>query len=449
MTAFLRRLMSSLSVKLVAMFFVTSVALTSALWWFLDISFERQFSDTIQPYFSKYLISLQKEVGFPPNIKTAKKITQRSPVYIVIEAPNYRWSSNGDFIEKPYLDVKLQRLGEKGVISEAGFYKGNFILRTFHQGYITSFIITEKLNKLPKLQDIVIIICVVFLIIGVLFSLIHRLFSPVREIQLGLNRIGGGEVTHRLSINRSDELGELAVTINKMVDNIEQMLEAKRQLLLAISHELRTPITRAKLALSLLDESEDIDSISEDINEMETLIHELLESERLRGNHAPLEFSNVNINDIIYQVQGRFFADAPLVLSLDNDLPALVLDAQRISLAIKNIIKNALTASNEGDNVIITSSQQNDHIAVSISDSGMGIDKKLIPHLTEPFYRTDRSRQRSTGGVGIGLYLIKAVIDAHHGKLVIDSNIDQGTTVTILLPLSTPAHTAEDQARKH
>ncbi len=220
-----------------------------------------------------------------------------------------------------------------------------------------------------------------------------------------------------------------------MSDNIEQMLEAKRQLLLAISHELRTPITRAKLALSLLDNNENIDSVNEDINEMERLIQELLESERLRENHCPLELNVVNVNDIIYQVQGRFFADAPLVLNLEDDLPMLEIDAGRMSLTIKNIVKNALTASKEDDNVIITTSRSDSHIMITIEDNGMGIDKELIPHLTEPFYRTDRSRQRNTGGTGIGLYLIKAIIDAHNGELIIESDINQGTSVSVVLPI--------------
>lgn len=431
-----RRLMSSLSVKLIAAFVAAAVALTGLLWWALDITFERQFSDTIQPYFSKHLISLQQEVGFPPDINIAKAITLRAPVHIVIEAPSYRWSSNGDFIDKPYLDVKLQRLGEQGVISEAGFYKGDFILRTFHQGYITSFIITEKLDKLPRLNDIGIILLVTLFIIALLFWVIHRLFAPVAVIEHGVKRIGAGDITHRLTINRLDELGELATTINKMAANIEQMLEAKRQLLLAISHELRTPMTRAKLALSMLEDSQDKSSIGEDLNEMETLIHELLESERLRENHAPLEYHQVDINEMIYQVQGRFFAEAKLDLDLYSPLPLLNLDAGRISLAIKNIIKNALTASQADASVKITTQLRKNHVAITVADKGIGIDKALIPQLTEPFYRTDCSRQRDTGGVGIGLYLIKAIIDAHHGELLIDSDINQGTTVSIWLPIN-------------
>lgn len=432
----IQKLTHRLSVKLIAAFFTASLALTGVLWFSLDISFERQFSDNIQPYFSKYLITLQEEVGFPPDIKIAKAISERAPVNIVIEAPSYSWSSNGDFIEKPYLDVRLQRMGDEGLISEAGFYKGNFILRTFHKGYITSFIITEKLNKMPRWHEIVLIIFIVLCILALLFWVIHYLFSPVRTIERGVKRIGHGEVTHRLSIDRQDEWGTLATTINKMADNIEQMLEAKRQLLLAISHELRTPITRSKIALSLLDESQDKDSIVEDLQEMESLIKELLESERLRENHSPLELSHVDINEIIYQVQGRFFENSPLILDLTDELPKTDLDASRIGLAIKNLIKNALTASNKNQHVTISTTHTADDLTISVSDNGMGIKKEFIPYLTEPFYRTDRSRRRSTGGTGIGLYLIKAVVDAHHGDLHIDSEVNQGTTVTITIPIS-------------
>lgn len=436
----LRRLTRSLSIKLIAAFLLTAITLVSVLWFALDISFERQFSDTIRPYFSKYLISLQEQVGFPPDIITAKNITETAPVNIVIEAPGYRWSSNGDFIDKPYLDVKLQRTGEQGVISEVGFYKGNFILRTFNQGYITSFIITEKLEKIPRLNEIALTVLLILLVMAVLYGIIYTLFRPVKAIERGILRIGDGEVGYRLTMNRQDEFGLLADNINKMADNIEHMLEAKRQLLLAISHELRTPITRSKIALSLLEDSAGKDSIAEDMNEMESLIHELLESERLRGNHAPLECSPVNINDIIYQVQGRFFEKSPLVMNLENDLPDLTLDAGRIGLAIKNIIKNALTANTHPDDKVIVSTLCDDEqVMISVADSGVGIEKSQIPNLTEPFYRTDSSRRRQTGGFGIGLYLIKAVIDAHDGQLVIESDLNQGTTVSVYLPITASA----------
>ncbi len=441
MLQFVRRLAQSLSIRLIAIFLVTATVLMILLWLSLDISFERRFTDNIRPYFSKYLISLQEEVGFPPDINTAKMISERAPVVIVIEAPGYSWSSNGDFIEKPYLDVKLQRMEKENIIAEAGFYKGNFILRTFNQGYIISFIITEQLKQTPRLNEFMVIGAVTLAIISLLYLLIYWLFKPVHIIERGIKRIGSGEIGYRLVVNRRDELGSLADSINQMADSVEQMLEAKRQLLLAISHELRTPITRSKIALSLLEKEAISDGIIEDMNEMETLIYELLESERLRGSHAPLDYSIVDVNEIIYQVQGRFFSDAPLVLDLENHLPAVSLDAKRIGLAIKNIIKNALTANTRPtDKVIISTAYDNNQIRISVTDSGIGIAKDEIKHLTEPFYRADSSRQRKTGGFGIGLYLIKAIVDAHHGELQIDSDLNQGTTVTICLPATAPHH---------
>lgn len=430
------RITHSLSAKLITAFLIITTILAWMLWVSLDISFQHQFSDTIQPYFSKYLISLQEQVGFPPDLATAKTITQKMPVDIIIEAPHYNWSSTGNFIEKPYLDVKIQRLGESGVISEAGFYKGNFILRTFNQGYITSFIVTEQLNKTPRMQEIAIILLITVLLIVVLYAITFFLFKPVKLIERGIKRIGDGEVNFRLAIDRQDELGTLANSINQMADNIEQMLEAKRQLLLAISHELRTPITRAKIAALMLPDTTGKDSVIEDMTEMETLIQELLESERLKGHHAPLEYLTVNLNDLIYQIQGRFFADSPLTLELDEYLPSITVDAKRMSLAIKNIIKNALTArKHPDDEVIIKTQHREQQLAVIITDHGIGIKSEHLAHLTEPFYRTDESRQRLTGGFGIGLYLIKAIIEAHGGTLTIDSEFGRGTSVTLLLPL--------------
>ncbi len=437
MKAFFKNLTRSLSVKLTGIFLVAAIMLAWLLWFLLDISFERQFSDNVKPYLSKYIFSLQEQVGYPPNIRVAQEITKNKPINIVIDAPTYRWSSNGDFIEKPYLDVKVQRTNDTGVVYEAGFYKGNFILRNFNRGYITSFIVQDKLKRIPRLSDIITIILASLVFVMLLYFVTYKLFQPIGYIRRGVNRIGKGEVDYRLSVNRNDEFGELSTSINKMANNIEEMLEAKRQLLLSISHELRTPITRAKLALSLIDEEFVKQSALEDMDEMETLIHELLESERLREKHTPLQLEDNQINGLIEQVTQQYFKDQPIQLDLDKQLPVIAIDKTRISLAIKNLIKNAVMASKTPDSPIwVKTTFDTSFIDIQVSDSGVGIDKKHIPHLTEPFYRTDSSRQRKTGGFGIGLYLIKAIVDAHHGELIIRSEVNKGTDVTIKLPYS-------------
>lgn len=418
---------------------MATLALFVVLWLTLGITFQRLLSDNVEPYFTRHLISLQNQVGVPPDLNRAKQLAEQNPVIIEIDAPGYRWSSNGVFVESENLDVRLQRVSDEVLISEAGFYHNNFILRTYEQGYIISFIITEKIDGNPRKQAMWLAIFAIALIIGTLYAVVFFLFHPVKIIERGVKRIGNGDVSHRLSVTRHDELGELSHSVNKMADNIEHMLEAKRQLLLAISHELRTPITRAKIALSLV-EDETKDSIAEDINEMEAMIEELLESERLRANHAPLEYHTVSLNDIIYQVQGRFFEHAPLTINVCNSLPMVKVDARRLSLAIKNVIKNALTASAETTDKVIVTTEVNHRQAkmyaeVYVRDFGTGVAEDEIPHLTEPFYRPDSSRQRKTGGFGIGLYLIKTVMEAHGGQLHIASELGVGTTVTLSLPI--------------
>ncbi len=173
--------------------------------------------------------------------------------------------------------------------------------------------LTEKISPTLNRHELWFALGATVVILTLLYGVISYLFRPVAAIERGVHRIGNGEVSYRLVVPRSDEIGLLAASINKMADNIEDMLEAKRQLLLAISHELRTPITRSKIALSMVDDEAIKKHVSEDLDEMNRLIHELLESERLRGNHTPLSLHRANLNDIVYQVQGRFFDDAPLL----------------------------------------------------------------------------------------------------------------------------------------
>ncbi len=427
----------SLSNKIIAVFATALLALLAVLWLTLGMTFERLLNDNIKPYLTHHLSALKNQIGTPPDLSVARRLAEQNPVIIEIEGPGYQWSSNGVFVEREEVDLRLQRFSGEEVMDEAGFYDGNFILRTYDQGYVISFIITEKLNNQLERRALLWAVIAIVAIVAVLYFVILKIFSPIKTIHVGVQRIGNGEVSHRLSVSRHDEFGLLSQSINKMADNIEQMLDAKRQMLLAISHELRTPITRTKLALSMFDDEVNQDSIAEDMDEMESLIEELLESERLRSNHAALDFQRVNVNEIIYQVQGRFFDKAPLVMTLDANLPEVEVDASRIGLAVKNVIKNAITASlSPDDKVMISTSVRDNCVAVSVTDLGRGIEPEAIPHLTEPFYRPDRSRQRKTGGCGIGLHLIKAILDAHHGQLQIESDVGRGTTVTLLLPMT-------------
>jgi signal transduction histidine kinase len=239
---------------------------------------------------------------------------------------------------------------------------------------------------------------------------------------------------NRINIKRRDELGELANSFNGMANDIQQMLEAKRQLLLAISHELRSPLTRAKVASEFLGEEKQKILINRELDDMETLIEELLETERLTTRHTILNKSRQNLNTLVSEVCSSYFKTTPVTLSIPDDSINMDIDAARIKLLIKNLVENALRHSPEGSTppkIILR--KESGNVIIQVIDSGPGIDEKHLPHLTEPFYRADSSRQRETGGYGLGLYLCRIITKAHGGDLQIESALDEGTTVTVIL----------------
>lgn len=147
----------------------------------------------------------------------------------------------------------------------------------------------------------------VLFILYACYRIIRWLFEPIQEIRHTVQQLSDGELDCRVHVKRRDELGVLGSNINAMADDIRKMLDAKRQLLLAISHELRSPITRVIVSLELLQSNETTDAIRQDLREMESLISELLETERLNSSHDVLNRSPVSINELIKEVIGEHF----------------------------------------------------------------------------------------------------------------------------------------------
>ena len=140
-------------------------------------------------------------------------------------------------------------------------------------------------------------------------------------------------------------------------------------------------------------------------------------------------------NVIATHVINEHFPEAGLLLQLEGSLPELSLDSVRIKLVVKNLLDNALKYQGDmAEPVSLRTTIENNKVCLRIKDHGPGIQAQHLSHLTEPFYRTDASRQRKTGGFGLGLYLVKLIIEAHGGELVISSEVEVGTTVEVFLP---------------
>jgi signal transduction histidine kinase len=213
------------------------------------------------------------------------------------------------------------------------------------------------------------------------------------------------------------------------------MLDAKRALLLAISHELRSPLTRARLNAELVAEGDARDALLRDLGEMRDLITALLENERLAAGHAALQREATDLEELLRGLLAETSSASRLTLKIEPGLPSLALDRTRMRLLLRNLIDNALRhGGTAATSPVLSLRRAEDAIEMTLRDFGPGVAPQHLERLAEPFYRVDAARQRSTGGVGLGLALCRLVAQAHRGSLTL-RNAEPGFEAVVRLPL--------------
>ena len=262
-----------------------------------------------------------------------------------------------------------------------------------------------------------------------------RLLRPLRELAHGVARLSAGDLDVVVSGSTRDEFATLTGGFNQMVTRVREMIGARDQLLLDVSHELRSPITRMKVALELLPESEARARMALDVREMEAMVTELLELERLRDGRAaqPEAFDLV----LLARNQVASFAGRTPEVRLRPaaDRIDVHADARMIGVVLRNLLDNAVTHSlPDSGPVVLEISREAGMVRLSVTDDGPGIPESEAANVFEPFYRIDRSRSRKTGGYGLGLSICKRVIDAHGGRIDVTPRTPRGATFVVVLP---------------
>ncbi|MCB1876814.1 MAG: HAMP domain-containing histidine kinase [Chromatiales bacterium] len=413
----------SLSGRLLVLFLVTGLALALVVRSGFRYGLENNLRELTAPHLNEYIQHLLDELGDPPSPQAAARLEGRLPLDIVLSR------------ERPDVAVQrhIERTLENGIPVSIGRVKGGGFAVEARVGEWYVLFLPRFLRDTEVVPLVVVLtIAGILLVLVLAYHAIRRLFRPIEAIRAGVARIGHGELDHRLDIPRRDELGELADSINSMADDIQGLLEAKRELLLAISHELRSPLTRARVNAELVEASPVQQALLADLGELETLLNELLESERLRGRHVALDRQAVDPSELLSALCDQ----ERVVLELDPPGTWLSLDPVRIRLLARNLLRNAQRHTREGDRPVVLRSHADDREwRLEVEDFGAGVAQEHIRRLTEPFYRADPSRQRSSGGVGLGLYLSRAIVEAHGGQLVFESEEGEGTLVRVIIPL--------------
>jgi len=430
-----------LMLRLLLIFVATTLALLILLSGAIRfISQANQHQQGITRFFADYSLTLVERIGEPADFSVAKNLAQELDLMISIHQADKSWSSH-PLLEDHSIDrlnkVKFKKSLYENV--ELAFRHGNLYVRV-NQGNMEYIISNPKDfsgHSVPI--SAMLLFALMLLVLYLNYRSIKNLFSPIQKLHEGSLQFTQGHLQHRIPVKREDELGKLTQVMNNMAAQIEKMLQAKRQMLLAISHELRTPLTRMKLATELLPEDEQQAPLRRDIKEMETLINEILESERLNSQHRVLNIENISLNELVTElaVELNLAFENRVKLSCD-DLPMMALDPVRIRLLVRNLIVNALQHSDKTVEVnikLIEPAQTEKHVSIAVQDKGEGIAQHHLQHLTEPFYRVDDARLRKTGGFGLGLYLCQLIVQAHGGTLNISSEMGEGTCVMVELAM--------------
>jgi len=274
--------------------------------------------------------------------------------------------------------------------------------------------------------------------VGVVFTahlVLRRALRPVRLLYAGVGRVSQGDFDVDVPCQSRDELGALTGAFNQMARRVKAMVAMRDQLLLDVSHELRSPLTRMKVALALLPEGEKRSRMEADVSEMEAMITGILELERLREGRG-IRAERRDLLAIVRDAAASFQAQHPgVVLTLPTSEVLLELDAERMRTLLRNVLDNAAKYSHPDSRPVeIAVLVAPDSVVVRVSDDGPGIADADLHSVFEPFFRSDRSRSKKTGGYGLGLSICKRIMEAHGGQIAAENRAGRGTSIVLTFP---------------
>ena len=311
---------------------------------------------------------------------------------------------------------------------------------------------TELANQ-PPAPPIAFVAATILVVVGVgAYFTARSIAQPLAALTKTTREFGKGNLEARSKSTRQDEIGELARAFDDMADRLARLIVAERELLANVSHELRTPLARIRVALDIAAESDgksgiSLADIAQDLAELERIVEDVLASARLSldtgassGGKLPMRAQPGDVRALLDKSVALFQLAHPertLETKLPDALGTMMADPVLLRRVIDNLLENAHKYTDKPDRAITLAARVADgSVIIDVIDRGIGISDADQKRLFEPFFRVDRSRARSTGGLGLGLLLARRIVEAHGGTLTIASVLDQGTTATVTLPVT-------------
>ena len=424
------KIIKSVFTKLLMIIIVTGITINLVVAGFF-LAHRHMASRTIHQNIVHYLNYLLADLGDPPSLVRAQDIARKTFLEIHYEDPQQRWST----AQKP---LKMSRgrfyVWKENPDIRFGRYHGRTLIEVNHGPGRFIFEFAKPFDhEDEQVWVFLLLLAVLVMILAGAYLSMRKVLRPIKWLNQGVQEVSKGNLHHIVPLKKSDELRDLAEAFNAMTERIREMLKAKEQLLLDVSHEMRSPLARMKVALEFLPEGKSKNSIQSDLEEMEKMISDILDTARRYHVHGELKRQKINLIDLLHEILPVFEDQPPGVQY--SDLPTSIeidVDPEQIKTVLNNVVNNAIKFSQPESNAVQISCQRREsYVILRIRDDGIGIPQEELPFIFEPFYRVDKSRSKKTGGYGLGLSLCKTIMGAHGGKIHIESKDGSGTTVSL------------------
>lgn len=293
----------------------------------------------------------------------------------------------------------------------------------------------------------------IFVAISLSSSTTHSFHQLVGAV----NQISAGDLTTRVPVHSQDEVGKLASIFNHMVERLEESFtrereleQARKELISSVSHDLRTPLASIRAMVESINDGVVSDqgtvrrylrTIETEVENLSQLISDLFELSQMEAGTLELHLESSSLADLISDTLESMSAQATaggrhlnLKGSVDGEVPSVVMDAPRVQRVLYNLVQNALRHTPPDGTIYILARDVGTEVHVEVSDTGEGIPDEELSRIFDRFYRSERSRSRDTGGVGLGLSIAKGIVEAHGGRVWVESALGKGSTFGFALP---------------
>lgn len=336
-------------------------------------------------------------------------------------------------------------LADGDIVMLADSYQ--FLQRVPETGYMLTLGPVDYLYFLHEIQSFdYLMLGLAALFLGVpAFAWMRPLWRQLMHLKRVARQLGAGDLDARASLPDDSGVAELGSTINTMADNLQSLIQSRRELLDAVSHELRTPIARLRYRLAMLEDGVADDAreaMDRDISSIDRMIEELLLYSRLDQGHALLHPERLTLWPWLNEVLARHGEDFPQVRYTLRPTPASLHDQQAevdgfyLERALSNLLRNAARYG-QGE-VAVTLGCDGQHWWIEVEDNGPGIPETERERVFEPFVRLDHSRDRRTGGYGLGLAIVRRIMGWHGGQASVQASALGGACFVLRWPVTLP-----------